>query len=103
MQAEVLSLAENSVKLRLAGSVFANEENRRMLEEKISSYLGFPFRVEWEFGDVAVGATLSDYEKKKEEDARARNLDVFSKDPFVAEILKQFGGQVDELSLVGMK
>lgn len=99
VQAQVLSLTEDSVKLRLGVAALATEPNRRALAEKLSARMGRPFRVVFEVGHVE-GTTIADEERRERFDAHRAMIETFRKDPFVIDVAELFGGTIDEDSIV---
>lgn len=98
-QSQVMALEENRVQLRLSVQALATDSNRRLLSEKLSAYLGRPFRVDFEVGALERGATLADAERREREAAHAALVERFKSDPLVQEVVKLFGGTVDEASV----
>ena len=98
VQGQVLSLTEDSVKLRLGVAALATEPNRRVLAEKMSARTGRPFRVVFEVGNVE-GTTVADEERRERVDAHRAMVEAFRKDPFVIDVAELFGGTVDEDSI----
>ena len=64
-QAEVIGLTHDRVELRLSVRAFATEANRKRLAEDLSRYLGHPFHVAFEVGNVSEGATVAAEHKYK--------------------------------------
>lgn len=98
VQAQVMSLAGDCVKLRLGVAALATESNRRALEEKLSAGVGRPFRVIFEVGELS-GGTVADEERRERLEAHRLMIEDFRKDPFVIDITKLFEGSIDEDSI----
>lgn len=97
-QAQVLSLSEDCVKLRLGVAALATESNRRLLSEKLSVRLGHSFRVVFEVGELD-GDTVADEERRERYLAHRALIEGFRKDPFVTDVAKLFEGTIDEDSI----
>ncbi len=98
-QSQVLLLEANRVKLRLGVRSIATEDNRRMLEECLSRYLGRAFRVSFEVGILEEGATVAEAEREERVRARQALIETFKKEPIVREVMRLFGGVIDESSV----
>ena len=98
-QSQVLLLEANRVKLRLGVRSIATEDNRRMLEECLSRYLGRAFRVSFEVGILEEGATVAEAEREERVRARQALIETFKKEPIVREVVRLFGGVIDESSV----
>ncbi len=98
-QSQVMALEENRVQLRLSVQALATESNRRLLSDKLSAYLGRPFRVDFEVGDLELGSTLADAQRRERQAAHAALVERFKNDPYVQEVVKIFGGTIDEASV----
>ena len=99
MQSQVLKLEENRVQLRLNVAALATESNRRLLAHKLSDYFGRPFRVEFEVGSLDAGSTVADAKRGEKAKAHAELVERFKNDPLVKEVLRVFGGTIDEDSI----
>lgn len=102
-QSQVLSLEENRVQLRLNVAALATEANRRLLEQKLSDYFGRPFRVAFEVGTLDQGSTVADERRAEKAKAHAELVERFKNDPLVKEVLRVFGGTIDEDSIRPVK
>ena len=98
-QAEVLELTHDRAELRLSVRAFATEANRKRLAEDISRYLGHPFHVAFEVGNVSEGATVAAEQRRERVAEHLALVEAFSKDPFVKSIVEIFHGTVDEGSV----
>lgn len=98
-QSQVLKLEENRVQLRLNVAALATEANRRLMAQKLSDYFGRPFRVEFEVGSLDVGSTVADAQRAERAKAHAELVERFKNDPLVKEVLRVFGGTIDEDSI----
>ena len=98
-QAEVIELTHDRVELRLSVRAFATEANRKRLAEDLSRYLGHPFHVAFEVGNVSEGATVAAEQRRERAAEHLALVDAFSKDPFVKSIVEIFHGTVDEGSV----
>ena len=98
-QSQVLSLEENRVQLRLNVAALATEANRRLLAQRLTDYLGRPFRVEFEVGSLDAGSTVADAKRAEKAKAHAELVERFKNDPLVKEVLRVFGGTIDEDSI----
>ena len=95
-QSQVLKLEENRVQLRLNVAALATEANRRLMAQKLSDYFGRPFRVEFEVGSLDAGSTVADVQRAERAKAHAELVERFKNDPLVKEVLRVFGGTIDE-------
>lgn len=98
-QSQVLKLEENRVQLRLNVAALATEANRRLMAQKLSDYFGRPFRVEFEVGSLDAGSTVADAQRAERAKAHAELVERFKNDPLVKEVLRVFGGTIDEDSI----
>lgn len=98
-QSQVLKLEENRVQLRLNVAALATEANRRLMAQKLSDYFGRPFRVEFEVGSLDAGSTVADAQRAERAKAHAELVERFKNDPLVEEVLRVFGGTIDEDSI----
>ena len=98
-QSQVLKLEENRVQLRLNVAALATEANRRLMAQKLSDYFGRPFRVEFEVGSLDAGSTVGDAPRAERAKAHAELVERFKNDPLVKEVLRVFGGTIDEDSI----
>ena len=98
-QSQVLKLEENRVQLRLNVAALATEANRRLMAQKLSDYFGRPFRFEFEVGSLDAGSTVADAQRAERAKAHAELVERFKNDPLVKEVLRVFGGTIDEDSI----
>ncbi|WP_368045430.1 DNA polymerase III subunit gamma/tau C-terminal domain-containing protein [uncultured Sutterella sp.] len=98
-QSQVISLTDARVQLRLGVQSLLTEHNKKLLEERISGWLGRPFRVEFLAGTVEAGSTVADAERRKKEAERRELIEKFKSDPVVQEIVRLFNGKIDEDSI----
>lgn len=88
----MISLTDARVQLRLGVQSLLTEHNKKLLEERISGWLGRPFRVEFLAGTVEAGSTVADAERRE-------LIEQFKSDPVVQEIVRLFNGKIDEDSI----
>ncbi|MBE5692711.1 MAG: hypothetical protein EGQ34_07455 [Sutterella sp.] len=98
-QSQVISLTDARVQLRLGVQSLLTEQNKKLLEERISVWLGRAFRVEFLAGTVEAGSTVADAERRKKEAERRELIEKFKSDPVVKEIVRLFNGKIDEDSI----
>lgn len=98
-QSQVISLTDARVQLRLGVQSLLTEQNKKLLEERISVWLGRAFRVEFLAGTVEAGSTVADAERRKKEAERRELIEKFKSDPVVQEIVRLFNGKIDEDSI----
>lgn len=98
-QAQVISLTDRRVQLRLGVQSLLTEHNKKLLEERISLWLDRTFRVEFLSGEVEAGSTVADAERRKKEAERRELIEKFKSDPVVKEIVRLFNGKIDEDSI----
>ena len=93
-ESQVIELTRDRVQLRLGVQSLVTEQNRRFLEERLSAYFGRPFRVLFEAGATEAGADRRRRAKEHQE-----MVERFKNDPLVKEVLRLFGGTIDESSI----
>ncbi len=98
-QAQVVTLEENRVQLRLNVAALTTEANRKLLSEQIERFLGHDFRVEWEVGALEEGSTVAEAVREEKALARKELIERFKNDPFVQEVVRLFDGTIDEDSI----
>ena len=94
-ESQVIELTRDRVQLRLG----VTEQNRRFLEERLSAYFGRPFRVLFEAGATEAGATVADADRRRRAKEHQEMVERFKNDPLVKEVLRLFGGTIDESSI----
>ena len=85
--------------MRLGVQSLVTEQNRRFLEERLSAYFGRPFRVLFEAGATEAGATVADADRRRRAKEHQEMVERFKNDPLVKEVLRLFGGTIDESSI----
>ena len=75
------------------------DANRRLLEDRISAWLGHPFSVAFEVAEAEAGSTVADEERERAAAARRELIERFKRDPVVKEFVRVFNGTVDEASV----
>ncbi|WP_295476773.1 hypothetical protein [Sutterella sp.] len=98
-QSQVIALEPGRVQLRLGVHSLLTDANRRLLEERVSAWLGRPFRVVFEAGDAEAGSTVADAVRAQKAAERSALVERFRRDPVVEEIVRRFDGAVDEASV----
>ena len=102
-ESQVIELTRDRVQLRLGVQSLVTEQNRRFLEERLSAYFGRPFRVLFEAGATEAGATVADADRrrraKEHQEMVERFKVLYKNDPLVKEVLRLFGGTIDESSI----
>lgn len=93
-ESQVIELTRDRVQLRLGVQSLVTEQNRRFLEERLSAYFGRPFRVLFE-----AGATVADADRRRRAKEHQEMVERFKNDPLVKEVLRLFGGTIDESSI----
>ena len=69
------------------------------LKERLSAYFGRPFRVLFEAGATEAGATVADADRRRRAKEHQEMVERFKNDPLVKEVLRLFGGTIDESSI----
>ena len=64
-----------------------------------SAYFGRPFRVLFEAGATEAGATVADADRRRRAKEHQEMVERFKNDPLVKEVLRLFGGTIDESSI----
>ena len=98
-ESQVIELTRDRVQLRLGVQSLVTEQNRRFLEERLSAYFGRPFRVLFEAGATEAGATVADADRRRRAKEHQEMVERFKNDPLVKEVLRLFGGTIDESSI----
>ena len=98
-ESQVIELTRDRVQLRLGVQSLVTETNRRFLEERLKAYFGRPFHVIFEAGAAEAGATVADSERRERAEERRQLVERFKNDPLVKEVLRLFGGTIDEDSI----
>ena len=95
-ESQVIELTRDRVQLRLGVQSLVTEQNRRFLEERLSAYFGRPFRVLFEAGATE---TVADADRRRRAKEHQEMVERFKNDPLVKEVLRLFGGTIDESSI----
>lgn len=103
-ESQVIELTRDRVQLRLGVQSLVTEQNRRFLEERLSAYFSRPFRVLFEAGATEAGATeagatVADADRRRRAKEHQEMVERFKNDPLVKEVLRLFGGTIDESSI----
>ena len=80
-ESQVIELTRDRVQLRLGVQSLLTEHNKKLLEERISGWLGRPFQVEFLAGTVEAGSTVADAERRKKEAERRELIEKLMKIP----------------------
>lgn len=75
------------------------EANRKLLEARLTAYFGRHFRVDFEAGETDSGSTVAGAERERRAAERREMIERFKSDPLVKEVIRLFGGEVDEDSI----
>ncbi len=98
-QAQVLTLEDNLVVLRLSIGAFATESNRQQLEVMLTAHFGRAFHVRFEVGELT-SETVSDEVARERAAKMAERVRRFKQVPLVAKLINEMGAMLEESTVV---